>query len=141
MVARRAKAGISGGNRYGFYQSLNNTLRHFFPEEFSGGESAVGGIAEDLGLKKIARANELDRLKRAELDKQIKELESKLNAELMPKAVTSQILDMYERFDELCFDLAELGSESLESIERMNTFKFYRFKNLLSKKLKKNVGN
>ena len=58
---------------------------------------------------------------------------------MMPKAVTSQILDMYQRFDELCFDLARLGSESLEGIEKMNTFKFYRYKNLLSKKLKENV--
>lgn len=60
---------------------------------------------------------------------------------MMPKAVTSQILDMYEAFDELCFDLARLGSESLEAIEKMNVFKFYRYKNLLSKKLKPNVGD
>ena len=60
----------------------------------------------------------------------------------MPKPVTSQILEMYEQFDELVFNLADNGSESLESIERMNTFKFYRYKSLLSKKLKgSNVGN
>ena len=58
---------------------------------------------------------------------------------MMPKAVTSQILDMYENFDELVFNLADNGSETLEALERMNTFKFYRYKNLLAKKLKPNV--
>lgn len=59
----------------------------------------------------------------------------------MPKPVTSQILEMYEQFDELVFNLADNGSETIESLERMNTFKFYRYKKLLSKKLKPNVGN
>lgn len=58
---------------------------------------------------------------------------------MMPKAVTSQILDMYENFDELVFNLADNGSETIESLERMNTFKFYRYKKNLAKKLKPNV--
>lgn len=60
---------------------------------------------------------------------------------MMPKAVTSQVLDMYESFDELCFDLSSLGSENLTSVEQMNTFKFFRYKKLLSKKMKPNVRN
>lgn len=55
----------------------------------------------------------------------------------MPKTVTSQVLEMYEQFDELVFNLAEAGSETIEGLERMSTFKFYRYKSLLSKKLKK----
>ena len=95
-------------------------------------------MIEDLGIKKIERANK-ERIEKAKLDKEITEIERKIDNELMPKTVTSQILDMYENFDELVFNLSEVGSETIESLERMNTFKFYRYENLLSKKLKKNV--
>ena len=41
---------------------------------------------------------------------------------------------MYQSFEELCFNLADTGRENIESIERMNVYKFYRYKEYLINK-------
>ena len=118
-----------GGICYKFYSSVISSLRYFFASEFDDAE--LGGIVQDLGLKKIELTNEDNRLKRAKLNVEIKTLEDKLNSHINPKTVTSQVLDMYKDFDTLVFNMANGEPDKVSEFKRMSIFDFYRHKELL----------
>ena len=118
-----------GGICYKFYSSIISTLRYFFASEFDDAE--LGGLVQDLGLKKIELTNEYNRLKRAKLNVEIKVLENKLNSHISPKTVTSQVLDMYKDFDTLVFNMANGEPDKVREFKRMSIFDFYRHKELL----------
>lgn len=118
-----------GGICYKFYQGIISTLRYFFASEFDDAE--LGGLVQDLGLKKIELTNEYNRLKRAKLNVEIKVLEDKLNSHISPKTVTSQVLDMYKDFDTLVFNMANGEPDKVREFKRMSIFDFYRHKELL----------
>ena len=118
-----------GGICYKFYSSIIGSLRYFFASEFDDAE--LGGIVQDLGLKKIELTNEYNRLKRAKLNVEIKVLEDKLNSHINPKTVTSQVLDMYKDFDTLVFNMANGEPDKVKEFKRMSIFDFYRHKELL----------
>ena len=118
-----------GGICYKFYSSIISSLRYFFASEFDDAE--LGGIVQDLGLKKIELTNEDNRLKRAKLNVEIKTLEDKLNSHINPKTVTSQVLDMYKDFDTLVFNMANGEPDKVKEFKRMSIFDFYRHKELL----------
>ena len=111
------------------YSSVISTLRYFFASEFDDAE--LGGIVQDLGLKKIELTNEDNRLKRAKLNVEIKTLEDKLNSHIKPKTVTSQVLDMYKDFDTLVFNMANGEPDKVNEFKKMSIFDFYRHKELL----------
>tara|TARA_R110000803_G_scaffold128612_1_gene196061 strand:+ start:658 stop:951 length:294 start_codon:yes stop_codon:yes gene_type:complete len=87
-----------------------------------------------LGLRIIELTNENNRLKRAKLNVEIKSLEDKLSAHLMPKTVTNQILDMYKDFDTLIFNMADGQPDKVRELKLMSIFDFYRHKELLIEK-------
>ena len=118
-----------GGVCYKFYSSVISTLRYFFASEFDDAE--LGGLVQDLGLKKIELTNEDNRLKRAKLNVEIKVLGDKLNSHINPKTVTSQVLDMYKDFDTLVFNMANGEPDKVSEFKRMSIFDFYRHKELL----------
>ena len=118
-----------GGVCYKFYSSVISSLRYFFASEFDDAE--LGGIVQDLGLKKIELTNEDNRLKRAKLNVEIKTLEDKLNSHISPKTVTSQVLDMYKDFDTLVFNMANGEPDKVNEFKKMSIFDFYRHKELL----------
>ena len=87
-----------------------------------------------MGLRIIELTNENNRLKRAKLNVEIKSLEDKLSAHLMPKTVTNQILDMYKDFDTLIFNMADGQPDKVRELKLMSIFDFYRHKELLIEK-------
>lgn len=47
---------------------------------------------------------------------------------------------MNANFEELLFNVASLGSETLDSIKKMSTYEFFRYKQFVTKKINKNVA-
>ena len=109
-------------------------MGYLFPREFDGANGNVVGLIQDIALKKEKLSIVIDSVSKAKLNIEIDKLEKELNSEIYGLSVTQKILKMYQGFEELVFNMADSGSESVTAIESMNTYKFYRFKDYLISK-------
>ena len=84
----------------------------------------------------VAESTEVIGLDRARIQDSIDDIKSKLQDK--PMSYIDKIIAMYNGFDELVFNMSENGKETIESIERMDVYRFYKYKQLLSKKINSN---
>ena len=76
---------------------------------------------------KVDRARILVKIEK--IEKELYDKTSKLN-------VHNKVINHYQGFDQVIFYLSENGNENMESIKRMNTYEFYRYKQMVGEKIR-----
>lgn len=93
-------------------------------------------LIKEIGEKTAKLADlSLTRMERAKIKIEIESKEKDLLEFNAHVKVTDKVIEHYRNFDEAIFYLSENGTENMESIRRMNTYQFYRHKQLVRKKI------
>ena len=105
-----------------------------FPEDFGGLDYTTTELYKDIALL-TADLQYLNGIDKAKKEIEIKELVLSFNEEFN-KPVIDKIIKMNTNFEKLIFNLSEKGNETINSIEQMNVYKFFRYKQFIIEKFK-----
>lgn len=78
----------------------------------------------------------MTKVDRARLKVKIENLEKNLIDNANKLNVHNKVINHYQGFDQVIFYLSENGKESMEAIKRMNTYEFYRYKQMIGDKVR-----